>query len=810
MPILSIRHAARRLWRDRSLTAVALAILALGIGANTALFSVVNAVLLKPLPYPAADRLVVVRIFDPEFQARYPSFPVNAAHIAAWRERCGSCEDLVAVNAMTTTMTGLGEAEQLDGATVSASFFTLFGITAAAGRGFLPGEDRLGAAPVAVISHALWMRRFAGDPAVVGRTIRLDDEPVTIAGVLPARAPVPGPQHLGDLLRLAAAIDIYRPLVLSPEARRSRGDLNYGVVARMRDGVTPDALRAELDGMEAAISAQIGDDGRKRVVVRPLQQVVTRHARRPLTILFAATVGVLLIVCVNLANLLLARQAGRRRDAAIRTALGAARATLIADAMTEALLLAVSGGACGALAAWMLTRVITRIAPATLPAMNAFGFDGAVLAFCLGSTLVAGIAIGLLPAVRRGHADPGDALKANSYTATDGPRGARARRVLVGAQAAIGVALLVMTGLLVISFARLMRVDKGFETAGILTVDVALPSSTFTKAEQQLQFFDEAMARVRALPGVGGVGLTSRLPLRGESTVNLLSYIDDQRPMAARPLANYRYVTPGYFSAIGTPLLRGRTFRESDRGRQVVVLSASAAEALWPGEDALGRQVRTGGYLGAVSEVIGIAADTRAVDLTRTNVLFTYLPYWLRGPASASIVVRATVPPASLAAAARRAIWDVNRDVAIPRTETMDDIVAVAVADRRFQMSLMIAFGCAAALLAALGVYGVVSYSVARRAREMSIRMALGARPADIHRLVVWEGLGPVGVGVAAGLAVSLWAGAAMSSLLFDVTPGDPVVLAGAAGVIAAATIAACAGPARRAAATSVSGTWLA
>jgi putative ABC transport system permease protein len=803
MPNLAIRHALRRLWRDRSLTVVAVAILALGIGANTALFSVVNAVLLEPLPYPAADRLVSVRIFDPDYQDRYPSFPVNAAHIAAWREHCASCEDLAAINSMTTTLTGASETELLDGATVTAGYFNVFGIVPALGRGFLAGEERPGSNGVAILGHALWLRRFGGDPGIVGRAITLDGQAITVVGVLPARAPLPGPQQLGDLVRLPKTIDIYRPIALPPEALRSPGDLNYGVVARVRPGVSAGALRAELEGLEPAVSKQTGDDGRKRVLVQPLQQVVVRHARGPLTVLFAATVAVLLIVCVNLANLLLARHAGRSRDAAIRTALGAGRGTLVVSGLVESVLLAAGGGAAGAALAWAFIQVIASSAPPALPALNAFAFDARVLLFCVASTLAAGLTVGIFPALRASRVDPGDALKANSYATTDGRRGGRGRRALIATQAAIGVALLVTTGLLVLSFVRLMHVDKGFDTAGILTVDVALPPSIFTTADRQLRFFDEAVARVRALPGASGAALTSRLPLRGEATVNLLSYPGDQRPAAARPLANYRYVTPEYFATIGTPLLRGRTFRDTDRGRQVVVLSASAAQALWPGEDAVGKQVKTGGYLGAVSDVIGVAADSRAVDLTRTNVLFTYLPYWLRGPSSASIVIRTTVPPATLAAAVRRAIWDVDRQVAIPRVETMEDIVAVSVADRRFQLSLMLAFGCAAALLAALGVYGVVSYSVARRGREMGIRIALGARPGDIHRLVIAEGLRPVAAGLTAGLALSWWIGRAISSLLFDVRGGDPMVMSAAAAIVTLATLLACAGPARRASATA-------
>jgi len=331
-------------------------------------------------------------------------------------------------------------------------------------------------------------------------------------------------------------------------------------------------------------------------------------------------------------------------------------------------------------------------------------------------------------------------------------------------------------------------------------VDIALPASSYDGDARKLQFFDQAIARIRALPGVNAVALTSRLPLRGEATVNLLSYPNDTRPMAARPLANYRYVTPEYFTTIGTPLVRGRTFLPSDRGRPVVVLSSSAAQALWPNEDPIGRIVRTGGYLGAPSEVVGIAADSRAVDLRRNDVLFTYLPYWLRAPSSASLVIRTTVAPASLAASVRRAIWESDRNVAIPHVESMDDIVAASVADRRFELSLMLAFGCAAALLAALGVYGVVSYSVARRGREMGIRIALGARPGDIHRLVIAEGLIPVGAGLAVGLAGSVAIGRAIGSLLFDVRFADPLVMITSAAIVVAATVLACAAPARRAA----------
>ncbi|HEY2432203.1 MAG TPA: ADOP family duplicated permease [Vicinamibacterales bacterium] len=804
-----MRHLAiaiRRLWRDRAVTTIALAVLALGIGANTALFTLVDAVLLRPLPYPAAERLTALRLYHPDFQDRYPSFPVNAAHVDAWRRQCGSCEAVAAIRSTTTTLTGSGESEQLDAARVSAGFFELLGIVPAAGRLFSAAEDRHGADGVAVIGHALWQRKFGGDPSIIGRSLTFGGVPVTVIGVLPVAAPIPGPQQLGDLVGLPRTIEVFRPTAFSADELGSPGDLDYGVIARLRPGVRPDVLRAELDALEPAISKQTGGDALKRTVILPLQALVVRNARGPLLVLLSATAALLLIVCVNLANLLLARHAGRRRDAAIRTALGAGRGTLILESLVESLLLACVGGALASAVAVALTRAIAAAAPPALPLLTPPAFDARVLAFSLLTTIGAGLLFGALPAFRMAAVDPGDTLKAGSYTTTEGRRGGRTRRVLVAAQAAIGVALLVATGLLVASFFRLLHVDRGFDVDGVLAVDVALPPSNYADAGRQVRFLDAAIAGAKALPGVSMAAVTSRLPLRGESVVNLLSYPNDVRSAPARPLANYRFVSADYFSTIGTPLLRGRTFRETDRGRQVVILSARAAETLWPGQDPIGRIVRTSGYFGALSEVIGVAADSRAVDLTRNDVLFAYLPSWLRAPwtTTATLIVRTTVRPAALAASVRRTVLAIDPVVAIPRAEAMDEVVGEAVADRRFQLWLMTAFGGAAAVLAALGVYGVVTYSVSRRSREMGIRVALGATAADIRRLVFEEGLTPVAIGIAAGLAASLALGHAMSSLLFDVTPSNPVVMAAASAIVLLAAAVACAAPARRAGSAGV------
>jgi predicted permease len=800
MRLLRLRHLLRLLWRDRAISFGVVAVLALGIGSNTALFSVVNATLLKPLPYPSADRLVLLRLIDPDFRDRYPSFPANAKHIAEWQRACGACESLAAIKGFSTALTGTGDPEQLDGARVTAAFFGLLGIQPLAGRTFRAEDNRPGSERVVIISHGLWLRRFGGHAGVIGSRIRLDGQEHEIVGILPAGAPIPGPEQLGGLVRIPARIDVFRPAAFTAAELASGGDMDYGAIARLKPGIAREAARSELDGIERSISSSEGRRSPRFTLIEPLGDVVRRQARGSLLVLLAATTAVLLIVCVNVVNLLLARQTVRRRDAAIRTALGAGRRHLLQDALAESTLLACAGGAMGLLVAWPILRIILRVAPISLPRLNDIVMDGNVLLFLILTTLVVGAIVGALPAAGTASTEPADALKSGNYTATDGARGQRTRRLLIAGQAALSTALLVATGLLLTSFVKLTAVDKGFATSQILALDVVLPPFAYPSTERLLGFVDSVMERIRALPGVVDVAVTNRLPLHGEAVVNTLALQHDERPAAIKPLANYRYVSPEYFSAIGTPLLRGRTFATNDRGRHVVVLSAAAARVLFGEVDPIGRHVQTGGSLGALSEVIGVAADSRAVDLQRTDVLFAYLPYWLRGPSSASIVVRASADPLSLATAAKEAVWSVDRSVPIPRVQTMEDVVARAVGDRRFELSLMMLFGTSACLLAAMGVFGVVSYSVAKRRREMGIRVALGASPSNIRRHVVGEGLLPVGLGVAVGLAASLGLGPSMASRLFEVRPGDPLVMASAAAVLLTAAVMACLGPAHRAA----------
>jgi predicted permease len=795
----SVRQMLRLLWRDRGTTLTAAAVLALGIGASTAIFTLVNAILLRPLPYPGAERLVTLRVIDPDVRDRYPSFPANARHVDEWRRACRGCEEIAAFKSFSAQLTGTDEPEQLDGLRVTANAFAFFGAQPMLGRGFLPEEDAPGARRVVVISRALWARRLGADPRAIGRSITLDGIPHEIVGVLPADGRAVVPRSLGKLVRIPAAIDVFKPAAFSGAELESRGDFDYGVVARMRPGVTADALRAELDGLEIEIARRQQRPARLTSLVEPLHAVAVRDTRASLLILMAATLGMLLIVCVNVTNLLIARQMRRRREAAIRTALGASRRQLLAATLAEGLTIAGAGGAAGLVAAFVLMRVLA-VSPYALPYLQPSSPDARVILIAMLSTIVVGIGIGIVPAVRAAAATPADTLKSGSTTATEGRTGLRARRLLVGGQAALTAALLVATALLLSSYVHLIRVDKGFATSGVLTLDLSLPATVYRSTVHQVQAIDQIIDKLRALPGVTAVAVTNRLPLQGEGGVNSLALENDPRPGAARPLANYRYVSPDYFAAMGTPLVQGRTFRASDRGRQVVILSREAARLLWPNDDPIGRSVLTGGGLSSLSEVIGVAADTRAVDLRRTDVPFVYLPYWIRSQASASIAIRTTTDPSASIAAARAAVWSFDRSIPIPRTRTMTDIVDSAVADRRIELTLMMLFGAAAALLASLGVYGVVSYAVASRAREMGIRTALGATPSQIRRMVIGEGMLPIVSGMSVGLAASWPLGLAMSSLLFGVGAWDSTAVAGAACVLTCAALAACAAPAYRAA----------
>ena len=800
---LDLRHALRGLRRAPRFAAAAVLTLALGLGATTVIVSLVDHVVLRPLPYAHPERLVVVREVVGELRSVYPTMPANAGHFLAMRRLCRACEGVAAVKRAAVTLTGDGDPQRLGAARVSANLFPLLGVRPALGRGFRDEEEQPGRDRVVLLSDAAWRRQFGADPGVVGRAVTLNDAAFVVVGVLPPGGGVPGGDALGALVGLPRDVDVYRPLALTEREATTPGEFDYAVIARLRPGVTADRAQAELDGIVAGLVERAGGAPRSiRAAVLPLHAQVVGDAGRPLLLLLAAVGAVLLIVCVNLTSLTLARNAGRQRESAVRVALGAGRGRLARLALAESLAVALAGGALGLLLAHWGVRALVALAPATLPRIADVRLDARVFGAAALLTALVGVLVGALPALRAGRASPGESLKAGGRTASSGRAHARRRALFIAAQVAFSTVLLVGAGLLLASLVRVLRVDRGFDTSRVVALDVALPGARYPTDERRMQFYDRAVVEVAAVPGVVAAAVASALPLEGETWVNGIARAEDAGASGERPSANFRFVGPGYFAAVGTPLRRGRPIAAGDRGRRVAVVSERAARTLWPGESAVGKRVVAGND--GPAEVVGVAADVRTSTLEEAGSLVVYLPAWEYPPAQGTLVVRTRGDPAAAATAVRAALRRVDASVPVPRVRTMAEVVSAAVAARRFQVGLLALFAVMALVTASVGIYGVISQSVASRTGELGVRMALGARPADVQRLVLREGLGPAALGLAAGAVASLAAGRGIERLLFEVRPGDPLTLAAVAAVLAAVALVACAIPARRAAASGL------
>jgi putative ABC transport system permease protein len=798
-----LRYGARMLRKNPGFTVVAVLTLALGIGANTAIFSMVNSVLLRPLAYRQSQQLCLVREIVPELSQTYPTLPANLPNFRVWQHECHSFGEVAIVTSLDMTLTGDGEAEQVSGGRASANLFDVLGVAPELGRTFLPQEDTPGNDQVVMLTDSFWRDRFHGDPAIVGRSITLDGKPFQVVGILPASFRFPKGDQWGALAEFPPRTDYFKPLGLDPEQFSPVGEFDYAAIARLRPGTSVGQALAELNVIQARIAKDAKQGIGLRAEIIPLESQVVGTARRGLLLLLAGVGAVLLIVCLNLANLLLVRVPARVREAGIRTALGASRARLVRQLLTESALLAILGGVLGVGLAYLGLRWLVAVAPANLPRIDEVHVDARVLWFTVFVSMLTGILFGALPAWRVAHAEPQQALKAGAVTITEGRPARHLRESLIGFEVGLGTLLLIIAGLLTASMVRLLGVDKGFTTEHVLAVDVSLPPQSYTKPEQIEAFYDNVLARVLALPGVKSAGWTSKLPLQGQEMVDGIFVPGRSTTGLQVPLANYRHVSPGYFQSMGIPLRQGRSIEQADRDRHVAVISESVAKKLWPGENPLGKQFHPGEEHRPLTEVIGVVADIRTVALDEPPLLMLYLP---AGPAArdwtgahASLVVRAAIVPASLGTAVRGAIRSVDSGVPILHLRPMAEIVSESVGVRRFQMVLASLFAIFALLLAALGIYGVVGYSVARRRQELGIRMALGARGSDLRNLVLRQGMSPVVVGWAAGVLAALVAGGVIRGLLFGVTAQDPLTIAGVTLVVLVTAALACYIPAHRA-----------
>ena len=791
-----LRVAARTLLREPGFTFIAVIMLGLGLGATTAVFSLVNGVLLTPLPYKEPERLVTVREVMPQIAHLYPSLPVNARHFVEWRKECRSIEAMALFEPATVNLTGSGEPERLDAARVSPNMFRVLGIQPALGRDFRDEEEQEGNNSVAVLTDGLWRRRFGADPALVGKTVVLNGRAHIVAGILPAdfRFPDRNVFELGQ--SVAPRTEIFVPKTFAKdELEELLGRHNYGMIARLRPDAGRERAVAELQAVQARIEALAGEKVNLRVLMLPLLDSVVGKARRGLLVLMGAIGVLLLIVCVNLANLLLARGERRSRELAVRAALGAGRGTLIRHALSETVLLGVAGGLLALAVAAAGIQLLAHHAPVDIPRLDEVTLDGRVIAFSVVLIAVTVFLFGFLPAWRASAGDPQEALRAVSRSATASRGGMRLRSTLVACEVGLSTLLLLLAGLLTNSFLRLLRADKGFRAPTVLAVDIGLSGDKYKQEPARDGFYRRLFDNLGSQPGVQAVGIASALPLQGETWIDSVS-LTGTRDRGHEISVNVRFVSADYFRTMGVPLLAGRTLSDSDRGRKVAIISQRLAAALWPGQDAVGRKFTRGNDVWF--EVIGVAGDVRA-QADKPPVAMMYRGYWEWMPYRTVLVARAAAEPSSIAGAVRAAIRSTDPDVPVPRMRTMEQVLDQGIATRRFQMALAAGFGVMALLVAGLGIYAVVSYSVARRTSELGIRAALGARTGDLYRLILGQGLAPVAAGLLVAIFAAVAFGRVLASLLYEIGVADPLTIMAVVSVLGIVALCACLVPARRA-----------
>src|SRR3984893_4809211 len=795
------RQGIRVLGRNPGFATVAVLVLALGIGANTAIFSLVNSVLLRPLSYRQPEQLYILRSIIPQIAKTYPSLPANVTGSRIWQRECHSFDRIaIADGGLKMNLTGRGEAEEIQGVRTSANLFDVLGVRPVTGRNFLPEEDNPGRDHVVILTDSFWRSRFDREAALVGRTITLDGIPYEVVGILPPSFHFP--KQLGALTRFGPHANFFKPLGIDPAYYQPFSDFNFAAIARLKPGVTADQALAELNVVQDRIAKRENQGIDLRADIIPLEAAVVGPARQGLLLLLASVGAVLLIVCVNVANLLLARIPARMREAAIRTALGASRWRLVRQMLTESALLRLGGGLLGLAVAYVGLHCFVQSAPLNIPRLDEVRIDARILVSALLLSGLTGGLFGVLPAWRIAYAGPQEALKSGVTTTSESGRTRRLREALISLEVGLSTLLVILAGLLTSSLVHLLRVNAGFATDRVLAADIQLPPQDYSQPAARVHFFDQVLSGARALPAVRSAAWVDTLPLGGEGTTSALRL--PEQKLAESAVANYRAVSVGYFETAGIPLVNGRFFTETDRGRNVVIVSQSVANSFWPDEKPIGKGCGTTWGGSHQNEVIGVGADIRAVRLDAVSPFMVYLAESFGeakpGPlTSASIVLRTSMDPRGSAEALRDLIHRIDPDVAVVALRPMTHVVSEAIEGRRFPMVLASVFASFALLLASLGIFGVIAYSVEQRRRELGIRMALGAQVSDLLRMVLQQGMAPVAVGLGTGLGISLFSGRLIQGFLFGVTAFDPVTIACVIVVVTVVAAAACYIPAHRA-----------
>lgn len=802
-----VRHACRSLGKSPGFAAAVVATLALGIGANTAIFSLIYSTLLKPLPYPGSDRIFSVETLVP-LHSEFPSLPMRVQDYLEWRTARTAFESVAALTPAQWNLTGNGEPERLGGAVVSANFFTFLGATLQRGRAFTADEETPGKENVVVISDSLWRRRYGADPAVIGKTIMLNAVPHVVIGIAPPSLLVPTGTLLHPTVAFAPHIDVWQPV--APTNEELRGESwDYGILVRLRKGESAERGRQQLQAMLIRSIRAVVPDFKDELTVRlvPVREIYSSKVRLRLLLIFAASALLLLAACTNIANLFLARVAGRATELATRIALGAGRARILSHLLMESLLLSFLGGAVGAWIAQGGVKLLVAYGPGELAMLSPPRLNPAAFWFTLAASLATGVVCGTLPAIQAWRKDAAAALQEAARASLGGRGATRLRHALVAVEMTIGTALLASAGLLLHSFVNVMGADRGYAIERVLSVDLGLFDARYAPGPRRVAFFRELTQHIQALPGVQAVGAVGGLPANSGTAVasQTIFYVTDKNPPAValqRPVALIRSVTPGYFAASGATLLAGRFLGEIEPV-PVAVISESLAKRFWPHESmsaVVGHVFRHGDFSGLPVTVAGVVADTRPGALDRELPPEVYRPQTQRAGGAMSLVIKTALPPDTLTSAIRGEVRKMDPNLPVPPVRTMREIISQTVAERRFQMALTVLFALVALCLGAIGIYGVVSYSVACRTRDIGLRMALGAVPRDVMRWVFAIGFRPALLGLTAGLGAAIAMGRALRGLLYGITPTDALSLVVVTLVFLLAAALACYLPARRAA----------
>jgi putative ABC transport system permease protein len=790
--IQDLRYGSRMLLKQPGFTAVAVLTLALGIGANTAIFSVVNGVLLRSLRFPDANRLVVLAEKDRDGQRMGAAYP----NYQDWRERAQSFEAMAGFRAQTFNLIGVDRPVRLQGRTVNWNFFQLLGVQPQLGRTFVEQDDQASAPPTALISNGVWKEKFGGDPAIIGRTLRIDGEMLTVIGVLPPD------------FELFRPVDLYAPLgtyVTSQPGMLDRGNhFGLNVLARLKNGVGVEQARAEMETLAAQLEREYPDtNSGNSALAQGLSDRYSEDIRQSLIVLLTAVGFVLLIACVNVANLLLVRAAARQKEIAIRLALGAARGRIVRQLLTESVLISLLGGTAGLLIGVWMKDGLLALAPENVPRLSEVRLDISVLLFTLCVSVLTGLLFGLLPAWHVSRSDLHATLKEGGRSARGSSREGM-RKILLVAEVGLSLVLLIGAGLMLRTVSQLTRVNPGFNAEKLLTMQLTLSGNIYDPQHRRV-FYNECLTRVQAVQGVRSAALTLSLPIDG-SNWNSVFIVGDQPvpPRVELPSSAFTPVSANYFETMGIRLLKGRVFTDeadNEKSSAVTVINETLARRFWPNEDPIGKRLKQGWPEDKLPwrEVIGVVSDVKLNGVNMDTPLQSYLPLAqepARGPA---LVVRAEGDPMMLAASVEQTIHSIDKDLPVFNIRSMDQLLGNAIAQQRLTMVLLAGFAVVALVLAAVGIYGVISYSVSQRTQEIGIRLALGAQTRDVLKLVVGQGMLLALIGVVLGLGASLALTQLMKSLLFGVSAADPATYIAIALLLTSVALLACYLPARRA-----------